>query len=453
MLENNAATGSFLLLSQLYADTEMSEIFSEKKTIQRWLEAEAALATAQSRAGIIKESDAELISRATTLENIDREALWKEARNVGYPILPLVRMISAALPEGPDGRVHYAATTQDIMDTGLALQIRDALDRLEDLVAEFGRALASQIDKHRHTVLAARTHAQQAVPTTLGTKLSSFLEELTRHKQRLSEIRQRVCVISLFGAGGTSAAMGGSAPIVRSTMAEILELNSLDVPWHVARDSIAEFGLLCATIAATCGRFAKEVVDLSRTEIGELKEPDGYHRGASSTMPQKSNPIASEGIIGMAASAGALSSALFHAMQGGHERSAGEWQIEWQVIPQVASLAAGSLVSAVDVAAGMRVYPEKMRENLGAEGGLIMAEAYMMHLAPKLGREYAHELVYEAARRTRRESSTLTEILQEVAKGHGFDVLGEMAALAPENYTGDSELICDAALSRWWKGE
>ncbi|MEW1846830.1 adenylosuccinate lyase family protein [Nonomuraea angiospora] len=443
---------TFKLLPELFGDGAMAEIFSAERAVLSWLRTEAALARAQAEEGVISEADARAIEAACVPATIDVERLWSEAVNVGYPILPLVRMISAALPEGPDGRVHYGATTQDIMDTGLALQMGEALDRLRALLGSFGGALARLVAEHAGTVIAARTHAQQAVPTTFGAKMAVLLAEVTRQRDRVGEAARRVRVVSLFGAGGTSAAMGERSRQVRERVAGMLGLATTEVPWHVARDGVAEFGVTCASLAATAARFAREVVDLSRTEVGEVREAGGHHRGASSTMPQKANPIGCEAVIGMSGTAGALSSGLFRAMEAGHERAAGEWQIEWYVVPLLAELAAGALATAAEVAAGLRVYPEAMRANLGAEGGLIMAEAYMMRLAPALGRERAHDLVYKAAHEARERGRALADALRDVA---GPDDLASLGALPipPESYIGDAEAICAAALEAWRSDE
>jgi 3-carboxy-cis,cis-muconate cycloisomerase len=435
----------FLILSCLYGDEVMATVFGEESTISGWLEAEAALALAQAEVGVLPRSVGDAVAAAATLDNVDREQLWAQTRNVGYPILSLVRMIDAVLGPEAEGRVHYGATTQDIMDTGLALQLRDAVGRLTKLTQAFGDSVAILVDRHRHTVLAARTHGQQAVPTTFGAKMAVLLAELTRQRQRLIELGPRVALVSLYGAGGTSAALGDHAPAVRRAMATRLRLGSTDVPWHVARDSQAEFGYVCAGLAATCSRLAREIIDLARTEIGEVAEADGHHRGASSTMPQKDNPIGSEAVIGMSATASALSASLGRAMEAGHERAAGEWQIEWEVLPQLAVLAAGCLHEATEITAGLRVFPEVMRRNLSGDG-YVMAEAYMMRLADALGRERAHDLVYAAVREARDRDEPLEAVLTRHA------TTGEREAIIPippEAYVGVPDLACDAALGEW----
>jgi 3-carboxy-cis,cis-muconate cycloisomerase len=427
----------------------MADVFGERATVAAWLEVESALAGAQADLGILSRADADAIAAACDPDAIDLDARWREASVVGYPILPLVRAVVARLPDGPNGRVHYGATTQDIMDTGLALQLRAALDRLEELVAAFGDGLAEHAAAHRDTVVAGRTHAQQAVPTTFGAKLATFLAELARHRDRLRQGRERICVVSLYGAGGTAAALGPSSAEVRSLVARRLELHDDAVPWHVTRDALAEFGFLCAALAATCARFAGEVIALSRTEIDELVEGVGHHRGASSTMPQKANPILSEGIIGLAATTQGLVAPLLRAMEAGHERAAGEWQIEWEALPQVAVLAAGALATAARVAREMHPKVEVMRANLGADSGLVLAEAYMMALAPTLGREDAHDLVYVAARDARERGLAL----HDAVRAHLDDrSLVAVDPIHPGDYLGEAPRVCDAALARWRDG-
>jgi 3-carboxy-cis,cis-muconate cycloisomerase len=437
----------FEMLVGLYGDGPVADILSEETMIRSWLRVEAALAMAQAELGVLDREHAEAIRAAGTLENIDTGQLWRETRNVGYPILSLVRQLDAALPERHRGYVHYGATTQDIMDSGLALQLSEAADRLAELLTRFGDAMAALAETHVRTVIAGRTHAQQAVPTTFGAKIAIYVGELARHRDRLAAACHRVALVSLFGAGGTSAAYGEKAVAIRARVAELLGLASTDVPWHAARDGLAEFGLVCALLSATCCRFAREVVDLSRTEIAEVSEASGHLRGASSTMPQKANPIEAEAVIGMGVAAGALGSALFRVMEAGHERAAGEWQAEWQVIPQMVSLAAGSLVTAASIAAGLRVFPDAMRRNLNADGGLVMAEAYMMRLAPHLGRESAHELVYDAAQRSRENGEALADVLRERLPGDIAASIGE--GLAPESYVGQPEDTVNAALATW----
>jgi 3-carboxy-cis,cis-muconate cycloisomerase len=344
-----AGRSPFSLLLHLAGDEEQLGIFSQQNSMESWLAAERALALAQTEHGVISRDDADAIVAVARLCNVDDETLWNTARRVGYPVLGLVREVCAGLPPGPDGRVHFGATTQDIMDTGLALQMARSLAALDRALGRLGDALARRVAEHAGTVMAARTHAQQAVPTTLGTLLAQF----TRQRERLAQAAPRIALVSLFGAGGTAAALGPRSAEVRATVADLLGLHHTDVPWHVDRGGVAEFGWLCATVTATCAKLARNVVDLSRTEIGEVFEPFESHRGASSTMPQKVNPISSEIVIGLAGTAGALTSSLARLQEAGHERAAGEWQIEWQVVPQLAVLAGTALSETLIIVKGL----------------------------------------------------------------------------------------------------
>ena len=434
----------FTLLSRLHVDRAMVEVFSEAATVAGWLRFEIALAQAQADEGMITAAEAAQIEAAAELSNLDLDALWVSSRVVGYPILPLVRQLSALLPG--EARLHYGATTQDVMDTGLALQLRAAIGRLDDLAEALGDALALQVATHRATPMAARTHAQQAVPTTFGAMLSTYLVELERHRRRLAQCGERTGVVSLHGAGGTSAAYGPRAAAVRRRMAEALQLRAADVPWHVTRDGLAEFGFACAALASTCARLASEVIALSRTEIDELSEAIGHHRGASSTMPQKANPIASEAVLGFAATAQSLVAPLLRAMEAGHQRAAGEWQIEWSVLPRIATDAASALACAVEIAVGMLPKPENMARNLALDGGSILAEAYMMHLAPELGRERAHDVVYAAVRDARQRDVGLhAALVGELGDGAG----AVPGPFEPVDHLGDAERACAFALALW----
>jgi 3-carboxy-cis,cis-muconate cycloisomerase len=436
----------FSLLTALFQDQPMAAIWSERATIGAWLRTEAELARAQGEVGLITAADADMIAAACSLDTIDRARLWDDARNVGYPILPLVRQIAEGLSDGPNGRVHYGATTQDIMDTAMAMQLGDACVRVEELLIRLGDGLQMLTEKHASTVMAGRTHAQHAVPTTFGAKMAVFLEEVRRELERVRSTHADVRVVSLFGAGGTSAAMGEKSAQVRSALARRLELADTNLPWHVARGRVAHFGLNMATIAALCTRFAREVVDLSRTEIAEVREQAGHLRGASSTMPQKANPIFSESIIGLAVCAATSATALLRAMEVGHERSAGEWQIEWLTLPAVSVMTATAVALAAESAESLQIFPDVMRRNLEAESGLIMSEAAMMKLAPLLGRERAHDLVYEAAVRGRTNRDSLTVALRATLPP---ELMDEFSPVEPSDYTGEAEDICASASRRW----
>lgn len=452
MCQHPSRSYPFDLLDHLFGDRAMAEVFSESSTVEGWLRTEAALAKAQAGLGIISAEDAARIESVASLDTIDLDRLWADARGVGYPILDLVHQLAAALPEGPAGMVHFGATTQDIMDTGQVLQFQAGLDRLEELTDRLGDALAVLVEKHQHTEMVARTHAQQALPTTLGQFLATVLAELTRHRERLSQARPRIEVVSLFGAAGTSAALGPAAPAVRQAVADLLGLTASDVSWHPARDGVAELGALCAGLTATCGRLARNVIDLSRTEIGELHEVGDRHRGASSTMPHKANPSWSAAIIGMSGTAAALASAPYRAMEVPQERASGEWHIEWVALPRLCCLAAGALARAGDVVLGLEVDTQAMTRNLQASGGVILAEAYLLRLAPVLGRVRAHDVVTDAVGRVRHEGLTLGDAVRLELRSIAADLDLEIdvdLVVQPRDYVGMPELTCARALGDW----
>lgn len=439
----------FSLLHHLAGSNAQDELFSADTAIESWLAVERALAIAQGELGVITPEDAEAIASAAKIDNIDQEALWVSAKNVGYPILGLVREISRNLPEGPDGRVHYGATTQDIMDSGLALQMARSIAILDADLGKLGDRLAEQVKLYDASIMAARTHAQQAVPTTFGATLATLLGQFTRHRERLAQAYPRVAMISMFGAGGTSAAYGEKSREVRGRVAELLDLELTNIPWHVDRDTLAEFGWLCATITAACARLARNIVDLSRTEIGEVFEPYNPHRGASSTMPQKVNPISSELLIGLSGTAGSLASSLPRIQEAGHERAAGEWQIEWQVIPQLAQLASSALHEAFVIIDGIRVDEKRMLENLELDGGLAMAEAQMIQLADHMGREHSHDLLYAASTTARERKIVLAEALREVAKAQNLEEHLPDSLVTAAEYLGEAVSIAADSVNQW----
>lgn len=438
--------GPFSLLMRLYGDPEMSACWSAERSITLWAQVEAALAQSQADLGIITPSAAEDISGAArVVAESGADSIWPSAANVGYPILPVVRLLDDRAGQGK-GRVHLGATTQDIMDCAFSIQMRDATDLLITRAVRVGDLLAHLTELHASTVMAGRTHAQQAVPTTFGAKLAVFLDQLSRCIDRLAQERHLVARVSLFGAAGTSAALGEHSGELRDRLAESLGLQPADVPWHVGRDAFFIQSANAIALSQVAHRLAKEVIDLSRTEVHEVSEASGTHRGASSTMPQKSNPILSEAIIGFAVSASSLLPAAARMAESGHERSAGEWQVEWQVLPELFVLVSSALVQAASLLEGLQVDASAMRENLALDHGLLMAEAYMMALAPNLGRERAHDVVYSACLEARRTDDDLRTVLEGVlSEEHRALVKG----VAPEHYLGEAREVCGTVVTRW----
>ena len=274
----------FSPLVDVFGDHEVIRLFSEESLVAAWLEVERALAEAQAELGIIPSEAAREIAAAAVLEHVDFASLREQTLVVGYPILPLLDQIVQRSPAA--GRyLHRGATTQDVMDTGLALVGARALDRVETVARSLGDRLAALAQEHRRSVMPGRTHAQPAVPITLGGKAAVWLSELAGHVERLWSARARLAVVQLFGAAGTAAALGPRSRDVRHAVARQLGLRAVDVPWHTARDGVAETGFALAGLAGLCGRLAREVVELSRPEFGELREEGGHHRGALRRNP------------------------------------------------------------------------------------------------------------------------------------------------------------------------
>jgi 3-carboxy-cis,cis-muconate cycloisomerase len=438
-----------LPLLDWFGDEETALLFSEESLVGAWLDVERALASAQAELGVIPPEAAAAIEEAAVPGHVDLERLRSRTLTVGYPILPLLEQIGERSTEVAR-HVHWGATTQDIMDTGLAVIGGRALDRIDALACSMGEELRVKADAHRATVMPGRTHAQPAVPITFGGKLAVWLAELTRHRERLHAARGRFAVVQLFGAAGTAAALGPQSRAVRHRVAEKLGLGIVDVPWHTARDSVAEVCLVLASMAGTCGKSAREVIELSRPEIGEVREEGGHLRGASSTMPQKANPIASEAVVGLSIIAAQQSGALLAALQGTHERSAGEWQAEWDALPLAFGTTAGALAGSTRLLEGLRVFPERMRANLDGEGGLLMAEAAMIAVADVVGRATAHALVAEASTVARADGITLRDALERTLDRETLDALPSLdAVLDPDAYLGETDAIVTAAIDGW----
>jgi len=439
----------FAPLTDVFGDDVVLEHFSERSLVSVWLEVERALAAAQVECGVIPEAAAAAIDAAARPEAIDLQLLRERSRVVGYPILPLLEQVAAASPAA-GMHVHWGATTQDIMDTGLALTAVRVLDRIGVLLAMLGDGVAGLANAHRRTVMAGRTHAQPAVPITFGGKLAVMLAELTRHRERLRRARATIGVVELFGAAGTAAALGAGSVEIRRAVARRLELDVVDLPWHTARDGVTEAACAAAGLAATCAKLGREVVELSRPELGEVREGGGRLRGASSTMPQKANPIGSEATIGMALVAAQQVGVLLSAMQAPHERAAGEWQAEWDAFALTLAAAGGAVARAGDVVRDLRVEAERMRANLLSDGGTIMAEAAMMAVAEVVGRAEAHDLVYDAAAEARREGIMLRDALERTLPADVLSALPPLAdILDPDGYLGETEREIDASLTAW----
>ncbi|PCF96492.1 class-II fumarase/aspartase family protein [Vreelandella nigrificans] len=433
----------------MFSTSAMVEIFSDEGRLNAWLATEAALAKGQAQVGVIPQQAADNIVEAAILDNLDLQAMKAEFDKVGFPIMPLVHQLANACDPETARWVHWGSTTQDIIDTGLVLQMRDGISLLEQDLNALINALAQLARTHRNTVMAGRTFQQQAAPITFGYKVAVWLDEMLRHKERLSELKKRVLVGQCAGAVGTLATLGQDGIAVQQAMMNELDLKTPTVTWHTARDNWSEMVNWLVLVTTTLGKVATEIATLMRTEVNEVREPYQTGRGASSTLPQKRNPIACPRIIAIAHRMREFSAAQFSAMIQEHERAVGAMPIEWMIIPDAFILASGSFSQSLDILRNLDVDSAQMRANLDIGGGLLMAEAVMMGVAPIIGRNQAHDLVFAAAGRANDAGKTLREELVKdpsIMQHITTERLDEL--LDPANYTGSAGAMVDQVLSK-----
>jgi 3-carboxy-cis,cis-muconate cycloisomerase len=434
------------VLGTLYGSDAMRAVFDERMSFQRMLDVEAALARVQARLGLIPTAAAAAITAAARVDNLDTAELAASVRNVGYPVVGLVKGLSRAAGEA-GAWTHWGATTQDIMDSATVLQVRDGLALVRAELAAIIVALGQQADAHRRTVMAGRTHLQHALPVTFGLKCAIWLQPLVAHLLRLDQLRPRVEVVQFGGAAGTLASLGADGMAVMDGLADALGLTAPPAPWHVARDGFAEavgfLGLVCGSLS----KIATDVILLAQTEVAELSEPYVAGRGQSSTMPQKRNPIASEYVLASARAVQALVPLMQGAMAQDHERATGPWQAELLALPQAFVLAHGALQHTRAIAEGMVVDADRMRRNLDATGGLIVAEAVMMVLASQLGREEAHHVVKAACDRALASHIPLADALaQDEHVNSRMDRQAIERITDPAHYLGSTDTFIDRVL-------
>ena len=436
-----------LLFRDAFGTAAMRDIFSDTALVGRYVEVEVALAKAEARVGVIPAKAADEIARRADASALDVELLRKETDLVGYPILPVVHQLVKQC--GDAGRyVHWGATTQDIMDTAVVLQMRDALRIVGDDIAALRAILADLSKKHRDTAMAGRTHLQQALPVTFGYKTAIWLAMFDRHAARLDELKPRVLVGQFAGAAGTLASLGDKGFAVQEALCDELALGVPASSWHVARDGFAEVINFLALVTGTLGKIALDVMIMASTEFAEVYEPFVKGRGASSTMPQKRNPISSELMLAASKAVRQHAGLMLDAMVQDFERATGPWHAEWVAIPESFVLTAGALNQARFALGGLIVDAARMKQNLDMSKGLIVAEAVMMQMAPFIGRQQAHDIVYGACRIVNEKGGTLAEALNampEVTKH--FDGAAIARMTDPANYCGLAPQMVDRVIA------
>lgn len=437
-----------ILFRDAFGTPEMRAIFDDRELVRKYVEVEVALAKAEARCGVIPVEAAEEIAARCSADTLDFDLLRHETEIVGYPILPLVHQISKQAGSS-GGYVHWGATTQDIMDTAVVLQIRDAFELIETDINELRRILADMAQRYRTTPMAGRTHLQQALPITFGYKAAIWLNMFDRHAERLAQARPRVLVGQFAGAAGTLASLGDKGLVVQQAMMEELRLGTPDSTWHVARDGFAEAVNLLGLITGSLGKIAYDVMLMASNEFGELYEPFVKGRGASSTMPQKRNPISSELMLACAKGVRQQAGLMLDAMVQDLERATGPWHAEWIAIPESFILSAGALKQARFMLGGLIVDEAAMAKNLDMTNGLIVAEAVMMGLAPYIGRQDAHDVVYDACRIVNEQGGRLADVLNAlpaIASRLQAELIEQLTD--PTNYLGMAPQMVDRAVQQ-----
>ena len=436
-----------ILFRDAFGTPAMREVFSDVSLISRYAEVEVALAKAEARCGVIPAEAAQAIAERTDVAALDFDLLRGETDLVGYPILPLVHQLAKQCGEA--GRyLHWGATTQDIMDTAVVLQLRAGLQIIEEDIAALRGILADLSRRYRDTPMAGRTHLQQALPVTFGYKTAIRLAMFDRHAERLAQLKPRVLVGQFAGAAGTLASLGGKGFEVQRSLCEELGLGVPVATWHVARDSFAEVVNFLGLVTGSLGKIALDIMVMASTEFAEVYEPFVKGRGASSTMPQKRNPISSELTLAACKAVRQHAGLMLDAMVQDFERATGPWHAEWIAIPESFVLTAGALHQAKFALGGLIVDEKKMAENLDISRGLIVAEAVMMGLAPQLGRQDAHDVVYDACRLANEKGISLAEALsadKRVAERIDRATIDRLTA--PKNYLGLAPDMVDRVLA------
>ena len=398
------------LYGPLLSDRETAALFSDEAELKAMLRVEAALARVEGRLGVIPADAAGRIAEVAETLLLDPAALAAGTQSAGVPVPALVSALREAVGGEAAGFVHWGATSQDIVDTALVLRLREALGHLEARLGAVIAGLAEAADAHRAAIMPARTRSQHATPTTLGLRIAHWLAPLIRDRQRLAEFKPRLLQLQFGGASGTLAALGDHGIAVMEALAGELGLAAPAAPWHAERDGLGECAGWFALVTGSLGKIGADLVLLGQSEVGEVKAGAA---GGSSTMPQKANPVGAETLVALARLNAGLLAAMQHGLIHEHERDGAAWSLEWLTLPQMVVAAGASLRLANALAASIEAEPERMRANLDASNGLILAEAAAFALARHMGREEAQALVKAACREAITNDRHLMDVLAE----------------------------------------
>ena len=436
------------IFRDIFTTPAMRQVWSDENRVQKYLDFEAALARAQAKLKIIPQEACDEIVKHCSADKMDFAKLKEATERIGYPVLPVVQQLVKLCRDKLGEWAHWGATTQDITDTATVLQIKESLALVEKEIGGICDALAGLAKKYRDTPMAGRSNLQQAVPITFGYKMATMLAAFERHRQRLGELKTRVLVGEFGGAAGTLSSLGKEGLRCQQELMKELGLGQPAISWHTVRDTIAEVGCFLGLVSGSCGKIAFDVKLLMQTEVEEVQEPFHQGRGSSSTMPQKRNPISSVYITAQTAIVKQHVAALLEAMVEDHERATGPWEIEWIVLPEIFMLAAGGLAQTRFVLEGLQVNEQKMRDNIFITKGLIMSEAVMMGLGDRMGRNYAHDLVYDICREVVKTGRPLIDLLEENEEIRRHADRKELEKMVdPANYLGVAGEMVDRVLA------
>jgi len=430
-------------------DPGIRALFTEAARYQAWLDVEAALALAQADLGIIPDSAAEEITRKAHLSYLDLEAVRAGLARTGHPLVPLIWELDRVCEGDAGGYVHWGATTQNITQTGQLLLVRQAHYIFLKQLAAMLTTLAALADRTKDALLPGRTHGQHAVPATFGYKVAVWIDELCRHVERLQACEGRVFVAMLGGGAGTLASLGEIGLATQEKMAARLGMGVMTVPARTIGDHQAEYVTLLGLLAATGSKIGHEIYTLMKQEFGEVEEPVPPGTVGSSTMPQKRNPKLSQDIIAAAAQIRAQVPLALEAMQTEHEADRTTSIMMNRALAQACELTGDMLQRLVELLAGLQVFPERMRRNLDLSGGLIMAEALMLELGKQIGRQRAHDAVYDAAQGSVTQERPFRELLAEDPHVSSRLSAAQIEALLdPAQYTGLCRQFAESGAER-----
>jgi adenylosuccinate lyase len=445
------ASGVFddALIRHLWSTDELRAIFNDANRVQKWYDFEAALALEQAELGIIPREAAQEIADKAKVANVDIEEIAAEIRRIKHPLVPALKAVEKLCRSGYGEYIHFGPTTQDVLDTGTMLQIKDAHAVFLRDIKAIGRALARLAREHRATPMAGRSHGVQALPITFGHKAAIWLSEMGRNHRRLRELEPRMFVGGMAGAVGTQASYGPQAPELERRLMRRLGLGIADINWQPARDRFAEYVCVLALTAQTLGKIANEIVILEHTEVGELYEPFSAGKVGSSTMPHKRNPSSCEAAVGVSRALRYNAAFMLECMIIEHERDGSAWRGEWKALPESCLMMGGMLAIMKQVLEGLTVDADRMRSNLDLLGGFLLSERVMFALSDKVGKQTAHELVYEASMYGIEHGISFEQSLMRDQRISAALTPQELkAVLDPATYVGRAPEIVDEVLAR-----